>query len=74
MKGYVVPREKPDRCINCLFVDRITYDCRLMNGEDYPDFESQHKNCPLVPVMLVDEEEVIMPIGMIGGYLRRVTE
>lgn len=45
--SYIVPRNKPDRCTNCLFMDKITYDCKLMYGNDYPDFESQYKNCPL---------------------------
>ena len=72
--SYIVPRNKPDRCTNCLFIDKITYDCKLMYGNDYPDFESQYENCPLIPVEIVDGEELIMPIGLIGGYLRRVTE
>lgn len=72
MKGYVVPREKPESCRKCHFLDKITYDCTLMRCNDYPDFESQYKNCLLIPVEIVDEEELIMPIGLIGGYLRRV--
>ena len=74
MKGYVVPREKPDRCTNCLFMDRITYDCKLMYGDDYPDFETQYNNCPLIEVELVEQEEAIIPLNMLGGYLRKVTE
>ena len=46
--SYIVPRNKPDRCTNCLFIDKITYDCKLMYGNDYPDFESQYANCPLI--------------------------
>ena len=46
--SYIVPRKKPDRCTNCLFIDKITYDCKLMYGNDYPDFESQYVNCPLI--------------------------
>ena len=72
MKGYVVPREKPESCRKCHFLDKITYDCRLMRGNDYPDFEEQYKNCPLVEVVFEDEEELIVPLNMIGGYLRRV--
>lgn len=48
--SYIVPREKPNRCTNCIYMDRITYDCKLMYGDDYPDFESQYKNCPLVEI------------------------
>lgn len=46
--SYIVPRDKPNRCTNCLFMDRITYDCKLMYGDDYPDFESQYEHCPLI--------------------------
>lgn len=45
--SYIVPRDKPNRCTNCPFMDKITYDCKLMYGNDYHDFESQYKNCPL---------------------------
>lgn len=55
--SYIVPRDKPNRCTNCPFMDRITYDCKLMYGNDYPDFESQYKDCPLVEV-LFDEEQM----------------
>lgn len=48
--SYIVPRNKPDRCTNCPFMDRITYDCMLMYGNDYSDFEAQYNHCPLVEV------------------------
>ena len=61
--SYIVPRNKPDRCTNCLFIDKITYDCKLMYGNDYPDFESQYANCPLVELPphgdLVDRNELL---------------
>lgn len=48
--SYIVPRNKPDRCANCPFMDRITYDCMLMYENYYPDFETQYNNCPLVEI------------------------
>ena len=54
-------------------MDRITYDCKLMYGDDYPDFETQYNNCPLIEVELVEQEEAIIPLNMLGGYLRKVT-
>ncbi len=48
--SYIVPRDKPKRCKDCPFMDRITYDCRLMRDKDYPDFESQYANCPLTEI------------------------
>lgn len=49
--SYIVPREKPEKCANCCpFVDRITYDCMLMYGNDYSDLKSQYEHCPLVEI------------------------
>ena len=49
--SYIVPREKPEKCVNCCpFVDRITYDCMMMYGNDYSDLKSQYEHCPLVDI------------------------
>ena len=60
--SYIVPRNKPDRCTNCTFMDKITYDCKLMYGNDYPDFEAQYNNCPLIELpphgRLIDADEL----------------
>lgn len=48
--SYIVPKDKPTACRNCNFMDKITYDCKLMRMEDYPDFETQYANCPLIEV------------------------
>lgn len=48
--SYIVPRDKPNKCTNCPFMDRITYDCKLMYGDDYPDFEAQYNHCPLIEI------------------------
>lgn len=47
--SYIVPREKPKKCRDCNFMDRISFDCRLTVA-DYPDFYSQYANCPLIEV------------------------
>lgn len=54
--SYVVPREKPTECRYCPFMDRISYDCRLMYQNDYPDFKSQYENCPLHPLSKIEKE------------------
>lgn len=54
--SYIVPRNKPDRCTNCPFIDKITYDCKLMYGDDYPDFESQYEHCLLSEISLNKEQ------------------
>ena len=48
--SYIVPRDKPSRCYKCPFMDKITYDCKLMYKDDFPDFESQYENCPLIEI------------------------
>ena len=54
--SYIVPRDKPKECYKCLFMDRITYDCRLMYSNDYPDFKSQYASCPLVEISFDKEQ------------------
>ena len=61
--SYIVPREKPEKCMNCPFIDKITYDCKLMYGNDYPDFKTQYENCPLIEIpvphgRLIDEDKI----------------
>ena len=65
--SYIVPREKPEKCVNCCpFVDRITYDCMLMYGNDYSDLKSQYEHCPLV--------EIPTPHGRLGDLDKLMTE
>lgn len=64
--SYIVPRDKPKECYKCPFMDRITYDCKLMYSNNYPDFKSQYKDCPLVEVPtphgdLVDLSDTVHP-------------
>lgn len=41
---------------------------------DYDDMYAKRRDdCPLVEVETVDQEELIIPLNMIGGYLRKVT-
>lgn len=56
--SYIVPRDKPSRCYKCPFMDKITYDCKLMYKNNFPDFETQYNNCPLV--------EIPTPHGRLG--------
>ena len=56
--SYIVPRDKPSRCYKCPFMDKITYDCKLIYKNNFPDFETQYNNCPLV--------EIPTPHGRLG--------
>ena len=72
--SYIVPRDKPNKCTNCPFLDRITYDCKLMYGDDYPDFEAQYNHCPLIEIPtphgdLVDLSDMVHP----NDSMRRMT-
>ena len=72
--SYIVPRDKPNKCTNCPFMDRITYDCKLMYGDDYPDFEAQYNHCPLIEITtphgdLVDLSDMVHP----NDSMRRMT-
>lgn len=72
--SYIVPRDKPNKCTNCPFMDRITYDCKLMYGDDYPDFEAQYNHCPLIEIPtphgdLVDLSDMVHP----NDSMRRMT-
>lgn len=70
--SYIVPKKKPERCTNCLFMDRITYDCML--GDDYPDFESQYEHCPLIEIptphgRLIDADTLLKKAPELQEYL-----
>lgn len=40
---------------------------------DYEKMDMErHPDCPLIEVKLVDQEEVITPLNMIGGYMEKV--
>lgn len=47
--SYIVPRDKPHYCIDCIFLDRNYRDCKLQKI-DYCDFNKQYKNCPLIDI------------------------
>ena len=41
---------------------------------DYDDMYTKRRDdCPLIEVETVDQEELITPLNMIGGYLKKVT-
>jgi hypothetical protein len=41
--------------------------------EEYPLVGKRPDWCPLIEVELVEQEEAIIPLNMLGGYLRKVT-
>lgn len=84
MRGYIVPKTKPERCARCPYIDAESLDCTLMeNASVYTCVTAQYRHCPLIEVELEEfppvdiaatETKAIVPLGMIGDYLRRVTE
>lgn len=77
--SYIVPMKKPI-CINCPF--RNLDSCTLIYLMSDKDSEvTVHVNemtvspdCPLIEVELVEDEETIVPVNMIGGYLKQEAE
>ena len=73
--SYIVPREKP-KCYNCPFrtLDYcgllIEHDCVTVNVNEM----TVSPDCPLIEVELVEDAETIVPVNMIGGYLKREAE
>ena len=78
--------ETPTSCDKCRFcVNGFTdaapmYECAVQSYENVSvlvesngkPFDFRPDWCPLVEVETVDQEELITPLNMIGGYLRRV--
>ena len=70
--SYIVPRDKPKECYKCPFMDRITYDCKLMYSNDYPDFESQYKDCPLVEISFGEEQMEAVNEQLIVSFMNGI--
>lgn len=82
MSVLIKDMEMPKCCMNCpCFRSTILDDeqwCWAMRrglGKYFKQCiasRKRHDDCPLIEVKLVDQEEVIMPLNMIGGYLEKV--
>lgn len=61
----------PKSCHTCKLMLLSPCQCAL-TGKSYNwGLGRRPRDCPLVEVELVDQEELITPLNMIGGYLRR---
>lgn len=59
MRGYIVPKEKPQRCARCPYIDAESLDCTLLKGSRaYETLPEQYKTCPLIEVEIEAEIEV----------------
>ena len=62
--SYVVPRDKPQGCRKCPYIDQYN-DCRLIWGsERIRTVEEQYQHCPLIEVptphgRLIDGDELV---------------
>lgn len=79
--------EMPESCDKCRFcVNGFTdeapmYECGVQSYDNVSvlvesggkPFDFRPDWCPLVEVETVDQEELITPLNMLGGYLRKVT-
>ena len=75
MSVIVKGMEMPKNCKDCPFSDHEAW-C-LIPGDwrerYYCPNDERSEYCPLIEVETVDQEELITPLNMIGGYLRKVT-
>lgn len=80
MRGYIVPREKPEHCARCPYIDAESLDCTLMeNASAYTLLPAQYRHCPLIPVeyevyppvdIASTGPEVAIPLELMGKLLR----
>ena len=74
MSVIVKGMEMPESCYKCPMANDDFYLCGAT--EKYLDNNSEERRpdwCPLIEVELVEQEEAIVPLNMLGGYLRKVT-
>ena len=73
MSILIKDMEMPKGCEQCCFNGHTK--CRMMpiGFEEYPLVGKRPDWCPLIEVELVEQEEAIIPLNMLGGYLRKVT-
>ncbi len=62
-------KEMPKICAYC-FLDES--ECNLHKSVNI--WKEKHPDCPLIEVEAEEQEEIIMSLNMIGGYLRKVTK
>jgi hypothetical protein len=81
MSVFIKGMEMPENCKNCMDVKlnvavslfgAMCPFCEKIFLADIDIKKQRLDDCPLVEVELVDQEELITPLNMIGGYLRRV--
>ena len=73
--SVLIDWDMPKACRDCFF--QIGGWCRMYSDDekridDMNLIVERPEWCPLVEVETVDQEELITPLNMIGGYLRRV--
>lgn len=81
MSVLVKDMEMPQNCTECKIKGEgsdslYTWSCPFTGFEytRYDCLNDRLDDCPLIEVKLVDQEEVITPLNMIGGYLEKVKE
>ena len=65
MRAILINMEMPKQCGGC----PLRSGCKQRIYIEY-----RPKDCPLIEVELVEDEEAIVPVNMIGGYLKREAE
>lgn len=84
IKGMDMPKscDKCRFCVNGFTDEAPMYECGVQSYDNVSvlvesggkPFDFRPDWCPLIEVETVDQEELITPLNMIGGYLRKVTK
>ena len=73
MSVLIRDMQVPKSCLTCKLLLLHPCQCALTGKSyNYWRMSRRPRDCPLVEVELIDQEELITPLNMIGGYLRRV--
>lgn len=73
MRAVLINMTPPKSCLTCKMLMLSPCRCAL-TGEMILRSDGRPRDCPLIEVELVEDEEAIVPVNMIGGYLKREAE
>ena len=73
MSVLIRDMQVPESCLTCRLMLLSPCQCAL-TGKSYNwGLGRRPSDCPLIEVEAVADEEAIIPLNMIGGYLKEVT-
>lgn len=73
MRATLINMPIPKNCHDCKMLILSPFMCVLAGNQVLRPY-GRSRDCPLIEVELVEDEETIVPVNMIGGYLKREAE